>query len=132
MTIYTHVQDVTYIADGATIVNTTFTYSGDSETGIQETITGSTTNKEFYLPFTVAQIQSLVMWSNQALTIKTNSSGSPQDTINLVANKQLIWDTDSPPANIPFAGDVTAIFVTNAGMNTAQLVIRVLLNVAIP
>ena len=63
--------------------------------------------------------------SDQAISIKTNSTSAPQDTFSLVATQVKIWTlaTDLIAA-CPFAGDVTAIYITNSSGATANIKIR--------
>jgi hypothetical protein len=49
------------------------------------------------------------------MTLETNSSSSPANTIELTAGVAFLWTDDMPSAGNPFAAaDVTAIYVTNA------------------
>ncbi len=63
-------------------------------------------------------MQSLYLYSDVALTIKSNSSASPAATINLPAAEALIWPNGG--AANPFgATDVTALYITGpAGAGT--------------
>ena len=72
------------------------------------------------------------------VTIYTNapSGGSPQDTIPLPAGRTLVWAlaTDTLTAGpglvkVPFSGDVTDFYITNAGSGVAALKFRALLSV---
>jgi hypothetical protein len=124
----TAVQTESYTTQDGVIVQSTFTYSADSEAGLNLVVAGLTTNQPIAIALTIAQIRSMVIWSNLAVTLKTNSSGSPQDTFNLVADKPLMWDTDTWYP-IPFLGNVTEMFVTNPGAQAATVVLRFLLAV---
>jgi hypothetical protein len=124
----TAIQTESYATQDGIIVQSTFTYNADSEAGLNTVVPGLTTNQAVALTLTISEIRSMVMWSNEAVTIKTNSSGSPQDTFALVAGKPLMWDTDTwfP---IPFLGNVTEMFITNSGAQSATVVLRFLLAV---
>jgi hypothetical protein len=124
----THTQVISYSTQDGEIVNTTFTYVGNSESGLNATIAGLTTNEHHVLAVVQAQIRSMVFYSNEAITILTNSSGSPQDTITLGAGKQLIWDVDTQ-ALCPFSADVTSLYITNTNSGPASVVIRILLEI---
>jgi hypothetical protein len=54
--------------------------------------------------------------------VKTNSSGSPQETFTLAANKPQYWQTGM--GTTPIAGDVTKVFITNASGATARVEIQ--------
>jgi hypothetical protein len=56
------------------------------------------------------------------MTVKTNSSGSPQETITLKANRPKIWQEGDTAM---FAGDVSKLFITHAAPGTATLEIIV-------
>jgi hypothetical protein len=127
---FTHTLGTSYHTDAGTIASVTAIYVADSESNLDDTVPGSTTNKEFDLSITKSDVVSMIMYSNQAVTIKTNSSSSPSDTISLATNMPLVWNTDSPVA-IPLAGPVTKIYVTNAGVTAAALKIRVLMKIGV-
>jgi hypothetical protein len=122
---FTHTLGATYRTDAGTISSTTSTFTGDAEIDLDSVVPLSTTNKEFDIQFTKTDVVSMIMFSDKAVTLKTNSSGSPSDTISLAANMPLVWHTDSPTA-IPIVGNVTKIFVTNSGSTNAAIKIRVL------
>jgi hypothetical protein len=126
MTGFTHTLGVTYKTDAGTIASTTDTYTGNAENDLDTTVGAGAVNSEFDLQVTVAKIQSMVLYSDQNAVIKTNSTGSPGNTVNLTAKKQVVWNTDSVMTK-PFSVDVTKIFVTNSNTVTAAtLRIRVL------
>ncbi len=122
---FTHTIGNTYRTDAGTISSTSAIYTGDAEIDLDAVVALSTTNKEFDIQFVKTDVISLIMQSDKAVTVKTNSSGSPSDTISLAANMPLVWHTDSP-TSMPLAGNVTKIFVTNAGSTNAAIKIRVL------
>lgn len=124
---FTHTLGVTYKTDAGTITSTTDTYTADAELDIDDTVAASTTNKEFDLSVTIANVKSMVLYADQAVTVKTNSATSPQDTISLAAKKQLFWNIDSHDS-IPFAGNLTKLFVTNSGGVAANFKVRFLAN----
>lgn len=131
MTVFTHTLGVTYHTDAGTITSTSSSYTGDSEENLDVAVPANTTNKEYDLTCIAADLKSLVLYSDQAMTIKTNSSGTPQETIVLAAKSQLVWNTDSAMAK-PFSANVTKIFVTTGAIPaTANLRIRLLTTVAV-
>ncbi len=103
----------------------TVTATGQEEINISISIAGSTTNQQ--LPagfaFTLAKLQSIYILAAGVLTLKTNSSGSPQETLTLAANEPIVWIAG---AGMPalFAGNITAGYVTNAAGTATQLDIR--------
>jgi len=130
---FTHTLGVTYKTDAGTITSTTDTYIGDAENDLDlggaTALAAGAVNSEYDLQITVAKIQSMVLYSDQNIVVKTNSTGSPGNTVNLTAKKQVVWNTDSPMAK-PFTADVTKLFLSNSNTITAAAVrIRVLENI---
>lgn len=68
----------------------------------------------------LARLNDLVFLSDQNLTIKTNSSGSPANTYALVAGIPFYWTVTSGVAN-PVTTVVTTAFVVNANAVIANL-----------
>jgi hypothetical protein len=68
----------------------------------------------------LARLNDLVFLSDQNITLKTNSSGSPANTYVLVAGVPFYWTVSSGVAN-PVTTPVTAIFVVNSGSIAANL-----------
>jgi hypothetical protein len=99
----------------------------DTELGFDGQIAAAGANIQVHFACTRANLKALSIKCDQAVTIYTNdlSSGSPQDTIPLVAGQNKIWtlQTDGLSA-CPFSGNVTTIYVTNPGGNAANLQIR--------
>lgn len=128
MPAFTHARSISYTLNGGVVATQINTQSGDEETDIDTSIAPSTTNQSFNLAVTIANAKSILLYADQALTLKTNSSGSPQDTINLAAGQMIPWQTGDTAA-APFSGNVTALFVTNASATlAANLKVRVLQN----
>lgn len=108
-------------------ISKTDTVSGSQEKNIDKSVAVGT---DTLVPYTLDRsiLQSLVISSDVALTIKTNSSGSPTDTIVLTAGQALMWAfaTDGLTA-CPITANITALYVTNAAGGPAALKIRALL-----
>ena len=116
-------------AGGVVVTSTTRSFSADSEANIDEAVLGVATTL-VALKVTKSQIVSLLLYSDKALTIKTNSSTSPTDTIVLTAGVPKIWNTDHVAADLPITADVTVGFylVNSASGVTANFKMRCLLN----
>jgi hypothetical protein len=125
MAVFTHTLGTTYHTDAGTIATTTDVYTGDAENDLEEVVPASTTNKQYLMAIDVSKIVSMVIFANGALTLKTNSTSSPIDTVVLVANKVVVWNTDSVMAN-PLTADVTTLYATNAAVTPVTLKIRIL------
>lgn len=116
---FTHKVGQTYSTAAGTISSVVSSYTNSVEIGLDDTVPASTTNKEFDVPVTVANIKAMCMTCDKAVTVKTNSSTTPQETISLTAGQSLIWAIDHTET-IPFAGNLTKFFVTNAGSADAR------------
>lgn len=125
-TVFTHTVGITYHTDAGTIATTTDSYTGDAEESFTGILAQSTSNQAIALGLTVANIKSLIFFSTQDATIKTNSASAPVHTINLKANKQVVWNTDSTMTSPVATTNVTQIFASCT--NTATLQMRFLLS----
>ncbi len=125
---FTHTLGVTYRTDAGQIASTTDAYTGNAETDVDDTVAGSAVDTEYDFAVDVSQVVSMVIYSNHALVLKTNSTSAPSDTVTLTANKQVVWNTDSVMTS-PFTVDTTKVFVSNSSSASASLKIRVLSDV---
>lgn len=121
----THKQTLSILPSSGTNVTATFTETGSSEVLINDVIPLSSTNLLRTLTITAANIQSIFMLASTDLTIKTNSSGSPANTINLKAGIPLVWSISSAYFTCPITTNVTAFYQTN-GAAVTSLTMRVL------
>lgn len=102
----------------------TVTITSQLEALYDYTVASGQTNLEVPLAFDEDALKSIFITSDKAITIKTNDSGSPQETIALAANQVIFWDSSSS-ATKPVSDDVTKIFITNASGATATITIIV-------
>lgn len=84
-------------------------------------VASGATDLQIAFPFDKDTGLLLVIVSDRALTVKTNSSGSPANTFVLTANVPLLW---YPGCGYSLAADITALYVTNASGGAAKLKIR--------
>lgn len=103
----------------------TKTYQGAANLELSEIIAGLATDFLVNMAFKVANVKSVVITSDQDITLETNSGASPGNTIAIKANVPYIWNTDSYDTS-KFTVDVTAFYFTNAGANPANVEGRVL------
>lgn len=75
-----------------------------------------------------SRLKSIVVSSTQDIILETNSSSAADTTVNLVADKPLIWYTGNYLANPFVAADVVSLFFTNAGADDADIVIETLID----
>jgi hypothetical protein len=97
--------------------------SGDTVTSIDAVIPLNTTNSPVAAAFLVADVVALYIVSDQNVTLKTNSTGSPANTIALKAGIPLVWVAAAPYQANPFTTDVTAFFITNTAAARFQALI---------
>lgn len=62
--------------------------------------------------FVYARLKGFVANGDFDFTIKTNDSGSPDQTLNIAGGSGIAWLTGMPLAN-PFNADVTKFYLTN-------------------
>lgn len=70
----------------------------------------------------VSQLKVLHIQANAAMTIKTNSSGSPDDTLTIAANKPLLW-FEGCGMTCPLDTDVTQLYVASVAGGSLQITI---------
>lgn len=101
------------------------TVTSDSEANQDVAVADGQTAFHTVLAIDVSQLKSLFIKSDQDITIKTNSSGSPTDTIDVVANIPLMWTPDCG-FDCPLSADVTGLYIANDSGSTATVQIRCL------
>jgi hypothetical protein len=108
----------------------TNSYSVEGEHVIEVPIPAASTNLLIAFTLDVSTVIALGISASKALTIKTNSSSAPDDTITLADSESIIYGNDEPDAVAnPFTTDVTALYVTNAGAAASVLKIAAGLDV---
>ena len=102
------------------------TVPGTAETNIiAESIADGVTDGAVNFNADQSQLKSVLLVASVAMTLKTNSSGSPQETIALAAGVPKIWSlAQDLIGTCPFSGDVTALFVTNASGGAGTLTVK--------
>ncbi len=110
---------------GAAAVGANVSLSSDLEHNLSTTVPGSTSNQSESIGFTKSKLQMFFAMSDQSITLKTNSSGASNDTISLSPNYPMTWYAGCG-SSIPFVGDVTTMFLTNAGSTSATVNVRIL------
>jgi hypothetical protein len=127
--LFTHQITAGYKNDSGSITSVTATYQDDTEIGEDMLVTGGSTNKEYDVAFTIANVKTCVLYSDKAVTIKTNSISSPQETITLAAGQQKLYTSDGlAGGTVPFSGNVTKFYISNAGTTDANVKFRALLH----
>ena len=121
---FTHAMTHTLVSAGAKVqANESFT--GDAKQSFEFTVADSVTDQFLEIDIDVSAIKNIVITSDKAITLETNSSSAADETIVLVANRPLLWNAGSYYTNL-LATDITAMYFTNASGATATVKIEVL------
>ena len=87
------------------------------EMNLSEPLPASGVNTPVAFAVVVSKLVSLFIISSAALVIKTNSSGSPANTITLVPDVPFLWQpgdgTLRDTAGVAISTNITSLFVTN-------------------
>ena len=105
-------------------VSGSYTETGTTETSIDQAYPAASTNVLQACAFTISGLQSIILLSSQDMTIKTNSSGAPANTIALKAGVPLVWSITPGNFANPSTVNVTAFYVTC--VNAATLKAKIL------
>lgn len=92
----------------------TCTVSGE----LDEAVPDAASDVEKLFAIDVSALKCFMMVADVAMTVKTNDSGSPQETFSLTAGKPVLWREGDTAI---FAGDVTALYVSNASGTAGTL-----------
>jgi hypothetical protein len=112
---FTHSVGVQYKSQEGTIANTTDSFNGNAEEGMDVAVPANTVDQVEALAITVANIVSLCLFSAVALTVKTYAAGVLKQTINLPAGKQLVRNNTSSFAN-PLTDNFDTMKLSNADL----------------
>jgi hypothetical protein len=112
---------------GQISIAATVTKTADANNVIDDSIAGNTTNRQILFAIDVSELQAIVIFSDSNITVKTNSSSSPTDTISILAGIPYIWVKDEYET-CKITADVTALFVTNANASAASFKMITLYN----
>jgi hypothetical protein len=125
-----HTIQRTYIDTSGVAIIQTEKPTGDNENNLDVSAPVAN-NTHFVWGATIANLLALCIYASAAITIYTNaaSGGSPQDTIAIAAGQTFVWTAATDGSGkLPFSGNVTSLYVTNAGSGAASLKIRALVN----
>lgn len=121
---FSHVLTIS-LSGGAVNLTGKQTVTADSKQSYDIPLTASQINAEVDADFDFANLVSVFIISDQNLTIKTNSSSAPDDTITVTANVPFVWNT-AQAADNPFTANVTKFFLTNGAAVAARAQIEIL------
>jgi hypothetical protein len=130
---FQHTKNRSIVTIGGQLQEIPRVYKGDAGPEFRKSIPNATTNFEIDFPVILTQVVSIAIVASVDMTLKTNSSSSPVDTIALKAGIVRTYDIDSP--ELKFLGgvsndtDITQFFVSNASGAAGDLVISLVLDV---
>lgn len=108
---FTHTIGMSW-GSGARSLAANKAYTGDLQSSINQAVASDASELEVIVAIDVSEVEVFYMKSDVDLTVKTNSSGAPDDTIVLVANVPYEWTVDSYDSFL-LSTDVTSLFLTN-------------------
>lgn len=95
---------------------------------ISEDIADGSTNTLVACAFDYTKVVMCYVVSTVDMTLKTNSSGSPTQTIALKAGVPLAWNDSQPTSLRVFTANVTALYLTNASGDDGTFTLAVLVD----
>lgn len=128
----THTVTIGY-NDGARTLSKTETFGGNTADADSADVAVTAAVTNLLIPFAVtrAKLQAMMLLSDTACTIKTNTT-TGVDSWALVANEPWYWSNKTPYCNATTAipgGDITALYLTMAAATTATINARAIQNI---
>ncbi len=125
------IRTVTVSAGGISIGGVAESKACSSEAVFMEQIAANQTNLAVTFPIDVSRVLVLSIGADKDITLKTNSTSSPLDTLNLLANKPRHWFKTTDPDSEFFIGgadgvagtDITTIYVSTGAAATLLKII---------
>jgi hypothetical protein len=111
------------VTAGGVVLTAQQTVTDNEEIVLGNVFAPATVNAETDIAITRASIKSLVIQATGGdLTIKTNSSGAPADTLVMTAGQVLLWSSVASIGTNPFAtADITKFFFSSTAGCTFTL-----------
>lgn len=106
---------ISFTATGgaSSISGVTADATGTVGTQVDISIADGVTNQALALAIDISEVESIFLYTDGTLTVKTNSSSVPDQTLTFSANKPLAW-VRGMPNTLPITVDVTTLYLTNA------------------
>lgn len=123
----TATQNLTFGHAGAGIsLNDSVTLTGTIVAAIDTSVAAGAVNTLSAIGYITANIKSMYIKSDQDVTIKVDSTGSPEQTVVIKAGVPYVWCTNVPWTNL-FATDCNVgWYLSNAGATAANFYARIL------
>jgi hypothetical protein len=96
---------------------------GNSRVTVNQSYPAGSTNVSTTAAFTAANVQSFLMLSSVDMTVLTNSTSAPGNTINLKAGRALTWEKSPGYYANPFTVNVTVFYISSAQAGSFRLVL---------
>jgi hypothetical protein len=105
---------------GAQVVSTSITLVGNTQENV-DLLVNANSQTECDVQLFKANLQALLIFCDQSITLKTNSSGAPQDTLNVQANVPYVWTVNlNSIFACPFSNNVSKLFVNTVAVVNVQ------------
>lgn len=119
--------------NGSQVISQTVALSAGQQISIDESFANGAADVLVAVNIDISQLQSLFILADGVITIETNSSSAPDDTLLLAANKAVVWQKaqytlDAAANENLFDADITALYVSNASGATVRLQIQALID----
>ncbi len=121
---YQHDVGFTLNTPGGTVQKTN-SYTGIQHAGFSDVIEASTTTVPNF-SVDVSEVTGLVIQCDRDVVLTFNDDGTPDATINLLADKPLVWNDDSYFTNPLGVVDITSFKYVLAAGDDATLLIDVI------
>lgn len=125
---FTHAISISF-TDGSSSIQGALTATGAARSDLSLAYANNASNFVVDYDLDLSDCQSLFIVSDQACTVKVNSSGSPDAIVTLTANVPQMWDPSrgtSTPLGASDSVVVSALYVTATGGVAGTLEIRAL------
>jgi hypothetical protein len=116
----------TLTVDSGTPTTASYRITYDQSSSLDTSIAANSNNSIVAFTLDTSILESLLMLADQDLTLRTNNNAAPGDTINLKANRPLIWNGEDGYFASPFANNVSVLYVTSTATVSASLKIYTL------
>jgi hypothetical protein len=120
-----HSTKYTWSNSGDSITRTA-TLTGDAEANLDPVVNTGVADQNVAFTLDQSKALSIFLVSDRDVTIKTNSSTSPTDTLTLTAGVPKVWTINDGLGECPFTADVTGLYISNSSGAQANINLRVL------
>ena len=126
---WTHTWTVSVKDAGGTALSAdTITVTGNDDNRIKDVATAGQTKHISVGSVVKANIASFFIESDQNVTLKINSSSTPDQTLSLTAKRAYAWKNTDPGANPLSPSTITDLYFVNAGATDANVTASFLQN----